>query len=439
MTEARQVRWTTGRGLSIPAARHVRLVADGGELWLHDSDAEPRLLGTAATLTSAHLRTHRELRSLRRWPADPADESLLRQLPTSGVLRGLEAERDRQEALAPSGALVLSGPDGPVVTVPLLDVMPPAAPVSDAVRTSGAAALVRTLGLTLQEGPPLDRAQRSAESRVLLRPQRRLLRLARLVWTTAVVSAVIGMAAVQTDVDWPAWPYAVACVLAVTATAGLVWSRLAFRRLTHAPLEAAGRSVYDVPGDVAGTQLQLGRDDVVVVRPYEAQETWLPGPASAGVTRLELGTAQVQLRDAEGTLLAAFVTAELVPDPADAERLRACCETAGIEVTAGALGAALGTGATTPLRPVDGRGGWELTDRESGALGLTVPVVCGLAAAVGLVPPLGPGADLTAFGPLLVAADLACLLAVVWGEVSQRRWRRRVARVHRQYEQEHAR
>ncbi|MFD1826819.1 hypothetical protein [Mumia zhuanghuii] len=439
MTETHQVSWATGRGLSIPAARHVRLVADGGELWLHDSDAEPRLLGTAASLTRAHPRTHSELRSLRRWPADPADESLLRQVPASGVVRRIEAERDRQEALAPSGALVLSGPDGPVITVPLLDVVPPGAPASDALRASGAAALVRALGLTLQEGPPLDRTQRAAESRVLLRPQRRQLRLARLVWTMAVVSVVIVLVALQAGVDWPAWPHAVACLLAVAATAGLVRSRLAFRRLTRTPLEAAGRSVYDVPGGVAGTQVQFGRDDVVIVRPYEAQEIWLRGPATGGVALVELGAAQVHLRDAEGALLAGFDTAELVPATADADRLRACCETAGIEVTAGRLDAEVGTGATTPLRPIDGRAGWELTERESGALGLSVPIVCGLAAVLGLVAPLGPGAKVDAFGWLLVAAGVACVLAVLWGAVSQQRWRRSVGRDHGQYEQERAR
>ena len=95
MTEAAQVRWTTGRGLSIHAARHVRLVADHGELWLHGVRAEPRLLGTVASLTSAHLRTHGELWSLRRWPADPADESLLARMPASGRARVIEAERDR--------------------------------------------------------------------------------------------------------------------------------------------------------------------------------------------------------------------------------------------------------------------------------------------------------------------------------------------------------
>ena len=65
----------------------------------------------------------------------------------------------------------------------------------------------------------------------------------------------------------------------------------------------------------------------------------------------------MHLRDGDGALLAAFDAAELVPAPADADRLRACCETAGIEVTAGRLDAEVGTGATTPLRPVDGRAG----------------------------------------------------------------------------------
>ena len=154
MTEAAQVRWTKGRGLTIPAARHVRLVADHGELWLHGVRAESRLLGTVASLTSAHLRTDGELRSLRRWPADPADESLLARTPAFGRARVIEAERDRIEALAPTGALVLCGTDGPVITVPFRDVLPTGISESDVLRASGAAALIRELGLTLQDRPP---------------------------------------------------------------------------------------------------------------------------------------------------------------------------------------------------------------------------------------------------------------------------------------------
>ena len=423
MTEARQVRWTTGQGLSIPAARHVRLVADRGELWLHGVRAEPRLLGTVASLTSAHLRTDGDLRSFRRWPADPADESLLAPRPVFESARVTEAGRDRNEA-APTGALVLCGPDGPVITVPFRDVLPTGIPESDVLRASGAEALIRALGLTLQDGPPLDRTQRTAESRVLLRPHRRLLGLAQLVVTMGVASSVISGFAMKEELSWPAWPYTVACLLAVAATVGFLGSRLAFRRLTRTPLQAGGRSVYDVPGGVAGTQLQFGPDDVVVVRPYEPGEIWLRGPAAGGVTLIELGKAQVHLKDADGTLLAAFDTAELVPAPADADRLRACCEKAGIKVTSGGFEAARTHGVGTRLQPVRGETVWGLTDREAGLLGPGVDLLCGLAALLGLIALLGPRASVDGFGWLLVNAHLVCLLAVLPG-VFGRWWRRK--------------
>ena len=57
-------------------------------------------------------------------------------------------------------------------------------------------------------------------------------------------------------------------------------------------------------------------------------------------------------------------------------------------------------------------------------MGLTVDIACGLAAALGLVAPLGPGVSIDVFGQLLVAAHLACLLALLTGTVG-RWWRNR--------------
>lgn len=429
MADPHRVRWTTGRGLSIPAARHVRVVLDGEQLVLRDVDGRSRQLGHVASFVSAHTRTFAELRSLRRWPADPADETLLELIPAGGVGRELQYEVTRIEASAGPAAVVLSDASGPVVALPLAALVPPGTSVNDLLDASGAAGLVRALGLTAEPGAPLAKAQRAAESRVLLRPLNRLLAVSRLVLTLAVASAVVAMIAIQSGADWPGWPHVLACLLVVAATVGLVRSQWQFRSLTGTALDSGDRAAYTVPATAPGTQLQFGPRDVVIVRPFEAEETWLGGPRTAGVTEVEIGTAHVHLRRGDGRVIAAFERTELAPTPEDVEALRDCCESAGIEVGAGSPGAEVGAAGPLPLRPFDERAGDLLSRRESGELGLTVPVWCGLAAALGLVGALGPGADAGVIGWLLVAGNVACLLAVVWGWVGLWRWRRRSGRV----------
>lgn len=427
MADSHQVRWTTGRGLSIPAARRVRLVLDGDHLVLHDASGRRRTLAPVARLVRAHTRTFAELRTLRRWPADPADRTMLTFIPHTGMARVINEEIARIEASAGPAAVVLSDTDGPVITLPLVGLVVSTTSLNDLVDASGVADLVRELGLTVDIGAPLDRSQRAAESRVLLRPSNRLLSWSRLVLAPAAASFVVTTIALE-HADWPSWPHVVACMLAVGATLGLVRSQMSFTVLTKRPPSSAGRAAYTVPGAVPGTQLQLGPQDVVIVRPFEAEEVWLGGPRSHGVTEVEIGGRQVHLRRADGRVITAFERAEVAPTPGDVDSLRACCTSAGIGIVPASLEADVGSAKTLPLRPTGERAGDLASDRETGQLGLTVPGWCAVAAAAGLVGPLGPGADIGAMGWVLVASNAACLLAVAWGALDRWRWRRRAAR-----------
>lgn len=417
-----QLGWQVGRGLSIPLAREVRLVVRDGVLWLHEPHEQPRSIGP---LAHAYLRTAVDVRRMRRWPADSLVVSVLGRMPRTGIGGAVATARDELEDEGPTGAMVLAGDSGPVIAVHLPDFMPPGALIAEGWSASGAGALIDALGLELHPAPPPDRRRLTMESRILLRPRRRLLARARTVHALFLASALFTLVALERGADWPSPLAAAAAVLLVAGIAGLVLGKRRFLAVAGTRLDAAGRAIYDVPGDSCGVQVQMGREEVVVVLPHQAEEIWLGGPATRGVARVQVGRAEVQLRNADGIALMSFSTAELVPSSADADRLRSCCAAAGVTCGEGGFEADLGEGRTQPTgRTAGAESRTWMSPEDTGDGGLSIPITGGVAAVMGLIAPLGPGVDLGPVAWLLIVGHLLCLAAVAWGAWSLWRWRR---------------
>ena len=237
---------------------------------------------------------------------------------------------------AAGGCLVLAQDDGtPLVSIPPSLVGGFGLDAEECLELSGLAELARALSLTVERVGDVPARDSVAATLLVDRSQER-----RLDWWSLAAAGVAlaggllaAVAAEQGPRPGAAWgpvALAVSVVLTLALSALLLAGRRRFAAGVATPPPAEDRVVF--PGstdDPAVSQLQLGRSMVVVWA--GGQELRQRGPLSpSGIARCVVTPELVCFVTRKGRTLLTFRTVDLLPQPADRERLRAMCEDVGI-------------------------------------------------------------------------------------------------------------
>ncbi|MGJ9421827.1 hypothetical protein [Aeromicrobium sp. CF3.5] len=237
--------------------------------------------------------------------------------------------------------LAFLGDDNVLLSMPfdLIDLGP--SYLLDKHRTSGAADVALSLGLTLEPATESEISRVNAAPGVHTRGTtkdallaRRRVHLAAFAWLIACFAAMIVIGSDRDDERVTA--VGIAMIPALMLLTVAAWRRSA-AFVNQRPSAPDGRTV--VP-NVAGPdrwrwlrehQLQIGSHDIVVIK--HVIESWLPGPARGGVVRCTVSEDTIWFHDRHDVALSA-VPAELWVTPGTAPTaLQTACDDAGIAFT----------------------------------------------------------------------------------------------------------
>jgi len=413
VTVVPQVRISYGAGLDIPAARESRISVVGDDL----------------VVTTPHTGTQTfplsEVEAL--WWLDPATTA---SIFSTRYERFLVRHNRAQSRLAPdgvpppfwSGSCVVVGPRGPVAAWVVDETAPGRGDAETKRRTSGSEALAGACGSALTLGPP-DVALAAADvRRVALRSALTTSLTPRLA-TAGVLAATLllswGGVALDGEVGWP---YALAAVVLSLPLAALATSarHRALRLVTTSPTPH-GREVFRPPS-AQGTprQMQLGRDDVVLV-PGDGGETWLPGPAVAGgVASIVVDHDRMRFRDHHGDEIQSDSHAWWLDGPEDLDALRSAAANSGITVEESAPFAR-----AAPRTSINS---WAAPSLAAGDLSLLLPWLMWLVAPLAIVEGLASVPESAVAGWAIAAGGSVALTLKVWCWWAWRRWLRAARR-----------
>ncbi len=408
-TPRAEVRVPYGVGADIAVARSVRLrVGTDGELVV----AGPGEERVAAPPGGVQEMVWLDGRATTRILGSPVSRFLTRRNP---VLRRLSVDGVPLQHV--SGLCVALGAAGPVAAWLVDETAPGSGDPSTKRRQSGSVALARALGLTLEAAPDDERLDPAAVRRVLVRSSTTSARTVLVVSVAVVVALLLSARSVGGFDGDVVWPYALgALVLALPVALAALRARRRTLDLVSHPPEPSSRQVHRpaASSDATTTQVQLGREDVVVV-PGDGSETWFAGPAVAGgVSVVQVVADRLVLVDARDEQLAMLPSGLFAPDDASVASLARAAEAAGVRVDV----VAAPTGRREPP------GDWFATGPtlQSGDLSPLQPWVMWLVAPLLLLGGLATVEDAPAVGYVVVAGAVVVLACRVWCWWTWRSW-----------------